>query len=333
MMLPHSLVISLGVLGLLVSPAADAQDTASSPEAMVSAMYDAFKPPKGFRPSHAKGLCAEGTFTATPEAAGLSAAPHFSGQPIRTTVRLSVAGASPKASDKARSARGMALRFHLPDSEITDMVMISAPVFGLRDPANFVALVESRRPDPATGRPDPAKVQAFNDAHPDTKAQIEYFKTAPVPASYAHAPFWAVNTFVFVGEDGRRQPARWVVEPVAGVVGLTDEQLKTMPDEFLAEEFRGRLARGPAEWDFHLQFPGEGDPLDDATVAWPADRRKVKVGRLAVTSAAPAGTPGECEREMFDPLLLPQGIEPSNDPILLVRSEAYAVSLSRRLEP
>jgi catalase len=116
-------------------------------------------------------------------------------------------------------------------------------------------------------------------------------------------------------------------------VGLTDEQLKTMPDEFLAEEFRGRLARGPAEWDFHLQFPGEGDPLDDATVAWPADRRKVKVGRLAVTSAAPAGTPGECEREMFDPLLLPQGIEPSNDPILLVRSEAYAVSLSRRLEP
>jgi catalase len=106
-----------------------------------------------------------------------------------------------------------------------------------------------------------------------------------------------------------------------------------MPDEFLAEEFRGRLARGPAEWDFHLQFPGEGDPLDDATVAWPVDRRKVKVGRLAVTSAAPAGTPGECEREMFDPLLLPQGIEPSNDPILLVRSEAYAVSLSRRLEP
>ena len=332
-MLRHGPVIGLGVLGLLVSPAADAQDAAPSPEAMVSTMYDAFKPPKGFRPSHAKGLCAEGTFTATPEAADLSVAPHFSGQPVRTTVRLSVAGASPKASDKARSARGMALRFHLPDDEITDMVMISAPVFGLRDPANFVALVELRRPDPATGRPDPAKVQAFNDAHPDTKAQAEYFKTAPVPASYAHAPFWGVNTFVFVSAGGRRQPARWVVEPVAGVGGLSEEQLKTMPDEFLADEFRGRLARGPAEWDFHLQFPGEGDPLDDATVAWPADRRKVKVGRLAVISAAPADTPGECEREMFDPLLLPEGIEPSNDPILLVRSEAYAISLGRRLEP
>ena len=178
-MLRNGLVIGLAGLGLVAPPIAGAQDAPPSPEAMVSAMYDAFKPPKGFRPSHAKGLCAEGTFTATPEAAGLSAAPHFRGRPVRTTVRLSVAGASPKASDKARSARGMALRFHLPDDKITDMVMISAPVFGLRDPANFVALVESRRPDPATGRPDPAKVQAFNDAHPDTKAQAEYFKTAP----------------------------------------------------------------------------------------------------------------------------------------------------------
>jgi catalase len=61
--------------------------------------------------------------------------------------------------------------------------------------------------------------------------------------------------------------------------------------------------------------------------------RKVKVGRLAITSAAPADTPGDYEREIFDPLLLPKGIELSNDPILLVRSEAYTISLSRRLVP
>ena len=36
---------------------------------------------------------------------------------------------------------------------------------------------------------------------------------------------------------------------------------------------------------------------------------------------------------MTETSLLPQGIEPSNDPILLVRSEAYAISLSRRLTP
>jgi catalase len=35
---------------------------------------------------------------------------------------------------------------------------------------------------------------------------------------------------------------------------------------------------------------------------------------------------------MFNPLLLPAGIEPSDDPILLVRAETYAISLSRRLQ-
>jgi catalase len=36
---------------------------------------------------------------------------------------------------------------------------------------------------------------------------------------------------------------------------------------------------------------------------------------------------------MFDPMVLPQGIQPSDDPMLRVRSAAYAVSLSRRLAP
>lgn len=33
---------------------------------------------------------------------------------------------------------------------------------------------------------------------------------------------------------------------------------------------------------------------------------------------------------LFNPTLLPSGIEPSADPILNIRAEAYAVSLSRR---
>lgn len=328
-MLGRTVVIGLVGLSLWPQPG-QAQET--SPEAMAEAMFEASKPPKGYRPSQAKGLCGAGTFTATAEAAGLSAAPHLAGGPVDTIVRLSVAGASPKSSDKARTARGMALRFTLPDGGITDMVMNSAPVFGIRDPQNFVALVESRKADPATGKPDPTKVKAFNDAHPDTQAQIAWFKSAPVPASYAHAPFWGVNTFVFTDAQGERQPARWIVEPVAGVVGLSEEQIASMPDEFLAEELRGRLAGGPVEWDFYLQLPGAGDPLDDATVAWPADRQKVRVGRLSLRTVDAADGPGACHQEMYDPLLLPDGIEPSDDPILLVRSGAYAASLTRRLE-
>ena len=47
----------------------------------------------------------------------------------------------------------------------------------------------------------------------------------------------------------------------------------------------------------------------------------------------PAGETGACEAMMFDPLVLPEGIEPSDDPVLRVRSAAYAVSHSRRTAP
>jgi catalase len=39
---------------------------------------------------------------------------------------------------------------------------------------------------------------------------------------------------------------------------------------------------------------------------------------------------GACRDVTFDPLILPDGIEPSDDPILSARSAAYAQSFRRR---
>lgn len=41
----------------------------------------------------------------------------------------------------------------------------------------------------------------------------------------------------------------------------------------------------------------------------------------------------ECEAINFDPLVMADGIAPTNDPILLFRSPTYAVSFSKRLGP
>jgi catalase len=38
----------------------------------------------------------------------------------------------------------------------------------------------------------------------------------------------------------------------------------------------------------------------------------------------------KCQAAMSNPLQLPEGIEPSDDPILQIRPAAYAVSVSRR---
>ena len=81
-----------------------------------------------------------------------------------------------------------------------------------------------------------------------------------------------------------------------------------------------------------MQLPREGDPLLSATAIWPADREQVEVGLLRITAVTPAGQPGECDPVMYNPTLLPAGIDPSDDPMLLIRAPAYAVSLSRRLQ-
>ena len=53
----------------------------------------------GFRANHAKGVVAEGTFMATPDAARLSKAVIFNGSPILVTVRFSDSTGIPNLPD------------------------------------------------------------------------------------------------------------------------------------------------------------------------------------------------------------------------------------------
>jgi catalase len=73
-----------------------------------------------------------------------------------------------------------------------------------------------------------------------------------------------------------------------------------------------------------------GDTEDNPTIAWPDTRKQIKAGTLTLSSATPQKG-AECEKINFDPLVMADGIEATNDPILQFRSQAYAVSFSKRL--
>jgi catalase len=65
-------------------------------------------------------------------------------------------------------------------------------------------------------------------------------------------------------------------------------------------------------------------------VPLPEAHRKLTLGRLVIRSVAPdAG--GECVNITFDPLVLPKGVEPSNDPLIAARAAPYALGLICRL--
>jgi catalase len=302
---------------------------ASMAESQVNALEGLAGPQPGFRRSGAKGICASGHFVGSAAGRELSSASVFKGDKVPVVARFSVGGGSPKASDKSKSVRGLALQFQLPGGEQWQMANISAPVFFVSKPEQFAPFVQARTADPATGKPDPEKLKAFNEANPDTLRQAAYLAKALVPASYGAANYWGVNAFEFQN-GGKSQFARWQFVPDAGAMGLTDDQLKSMGDEFLAAELRERVAKAPITFDFRLQLAGSGDNLTDPTLAWPDDRKVVSAGKLVI-EAVSADMGGACDAMTFNPLVLPAGIKPSADPVLNARAAPYAISLGRRL--
>eukprot|EP01031_Cornospumella_fuschlensis_P000123 gene123-144_t len=96
-----------------------------TPEEIIEGFEGVLGPIRTHRPSHPKGLCAAGTFTATPEGTRLSVAPVFNGQRVNTTIRFGVAGANPQADDRARSTRGLGIRFETAAGDVWDTASIS----------------------------------------------------------------------------------------------------------------------------------------------------------------------------------------------------------------
>lgn len=310
-------------------------------EELVNAMEASGGGPRpGLRRSGAKGFCAEGEWESTGAGTRLSTASTLQpGVRLPVMARFAISGGNPQAADNAPGGRAFSFSMEGPGGEPHEFVVLNAPVFGANSPQSFLDGLRVRTPDPTTGRVNAEAVAAATAAHPDWAAQPAWFRANPPPASFATSPFFGVNSFVFGAPDGTRRHLRWTFEPVAGRVGLSPEERQARGPNFLHEELRARVAQAPAEWRVLLVIPQPGDPLLDATAAWPAERETVEVARLRITAVSPGATPvtpgspppGPCEPVMFNPLLLPAGIEPSDDPILLIRPEAYAVSLSRRL--
>lgn len=327
----NELRASLAGLLLACAPLqATAADKAATPEALVDGFEGIFGTHAGFRRGGAKGICVEGYFQGTAQGRAISSAAAFNGERMPVTGRFSVGGGNPKVSDKARTMRGMALQLSLPGGERWQMGNISAPINSVSTPQNMLASLEARRLDPATKKPDPAKIAAFNEAHPEVKAQAQWFARNGVPASYAAVNYWGVHAFKFSDASGRVQYARWVFEPVTGQQLLDDDKLAAMPNDFLVDELRRRIAERPVEFEMRLQLAEAGDNLINPTLQWPEGRKVVSVGRLVINKVEP-GAGGACDPIVFNPLVLPKGIEPSDDPVLLARAAAYAVSASRRL--
>jgi catalase len=283
----------------------------------------------GFRPVHAKGIVCAGAFRASPEARRVSRAPHLQGALVPAVIRFANASGNPQVHDGLPGVRSLSVKFQLADGKSADILANSVEGFVGRTPQDFLEFLRAQLPDPVTGRPVADALPRFLAGHPVARGFVERLMKKPVPASYAQASYHAEHAFRFTAADGTSRFGRYHLVPEAGEAFLwPDEGGKRSPD-FLREELEARLRGGPAVFRLELQLAEAGDPTDDASALWPADRVRVELGRLEVTGISPTSLEDE-RRLVFDPTNRTDGIELSSDPILLARSAAYSISYNHR---
>lgn len=293
---------------------------------IVNALQDNSGVFPGYRRNHAKGVCVAGYFDSNGAAAPYSKAGVFAAGRTPVLGRFALPGGNPYAPDNSVPIRSFALRFNLADGEQWRTGMNSMPVFVVATPESFYEQLVASRPDPATGKPDPKRVGAFFASHPETKPFLDWVKTAKPSASFATERYDGLNAFYFVNAQGQRQAVRWIVTPETPV----DSSGPQAGDpDYLAQDLHQRLSQGPLRWHLQVTLAEPGDPTNDATKAWPAERKVIDAGTLVIESEQPQDS-GPCRDVNYDPTVLPAGIEVSDDPLLPARSSAYAISYLRR---
>jgi catalase len=287
------------------------------------------KPYPGFRRAHSKGVCVAGYFEPTAQAAALSRARVFAQPRTPVSGRLSIAGGDPYALDAQARVRSLALLLKTDDGQEWRTAMNSFPFFAVATPEGFHAQLIASRPDPATGKPDPARMSAFVARYPEVKRFQAWAKSAPWSSSWANTAYNGVNAFRFIDKSGSERFVRWSMEPLAPYAPLSEAERRQADPDYLREDLQARLRNGPLRWHLVVTEAERGDPVDDPSRAWPEDRPRHVAGTLVLESSQPQAT-GACRDVNYDPTIVPDGIALSNDPILAARAAAYSVSYNRR---
>jgi catalase len=245
--------------------------------------------------------------------------------------RFSLGGGQPDVADKPDTVRGLGLQFSLPDGELWRTAMINLPVFPVRTPEAFYEQLLASKPDPNTDKPDPAKMKAFLERHPETVQALTVIKGQPAASGFENSTFYGLNAFRFINAAGDSSPVRWLLTPEQpfepASAASAPQDANYLFDALIAAMHRPPLRS--LRWH-HIVIIGQpGDPTNDATIPWPAERERVDVGTLTLDRVESEETSAATSIN-FDPLVLPDGIAPSDDPLLSARSAVYSQSYTRR---
>ncbi|MCG7531083.1 catalase family peroxidase [Psychrobium sp. MM17-31] len=278
----------------------------------------------GQRKAHTKGVCAKGEFQPI-QTTEFSSSSLLTNGTLPATVRFSMGGGNPKADEREPGIRGIGVKLSLPNGSQHIFTGINAPVFAGKEPSDFFGLLKALSPD-ESGSVNQQKLAAYIAAHPSVAEHVKWATSSKTPTSYANTKYHGLHTF-FYEQNNKMTKFRWQLIPQLGVTTYSKTQAEKLPPHFLEDTLIQQAKQQTVTFDLIAQLGMASDTNNDPSQQWPTERPTVKLGTIKLNSAGDV----DCQNINFDPNVLSSGFSPSDDPILRMRSAAYAISFGKRL--
>ncbi|WP_127784337.1 catalase [Rhodococcus sp. X156] len=266
------------------------------------------------------------------------------GKQTELAVRFSTVAGGKDSSETARDPRGFAVKFYTEDGN-WDLVGNNLGVFFIRDAIKFPDFIHSQKPDPVTFERQVAnRVFDFASQTPESLHMFNLvLSPRGIPASYRTMQGFGVNTYKWVNEQGETQLVKYHWVPKQGVKSWTEEDAAVVQGRELGVHTRDlyeAIDNGEyPEWELYVQLMDDHDhpeldwdPLDD-TKTWPENDFPLrKVGKM-VLNRKPVNFFAESEQIAFGTGVLVDGLDFSDDKMLVGRTFSYSDTQRHRVGP
>jgi len=266
------------------------------------------------------------------------------GQETEVAVRFSTVAGGRDSSEAARDPRGFAVKFYTEDGN-WDLVGNNLGVFFIRDAIKFPDFIHSQKPDPVSfDRQVANRVFDFASQTPESIHMFcLVFSPRGLPASYRTQQGFGVNTYKWVNEAGETQLVKYHWLPQQGVKSWTAADAAVVQGRELGVHTRDLYEAIDAgdfpSWELHVQLMSDDehpeldfDPLDDTKV-WPENDFPLrKVGTMTL-NRTPQNFFTESEQIAFGTGVLVDGLDFSDDKMLVGRTFSYSDTQRYRVGP
>ncbi|KGH45007.1 catalase [Modestobacter caceresii] len=266
------------------------------------------------------------------------------GKETEVALRFSTVAGGRDSSEAARDPRGFAVKFYTEDGN-WDLVGNNLGVFFIRDAIKFPDFIHSQKPDPVTFERQVAnRVFDFWSQSPEALHMMTLvLSPRGLPASYRTMQGFGVNTYKWVNAAGETKLVKYHWLPKQGVKSWTEADAAVAQGKELGvhtKDLYEAIERGEfPSWDLHVQLMDDHDhpeldfdPLDDTKV-WPENEFPLrKVGTMTL-NRTPQDFFTESEQIAFGTGVLVDGLDFSDDKMLVGRTFSYSDTQRYRLGP